>query len=147
MIHKFINQPNKYPQTKPNKIFPHIFLSHHVFRRSPALIPIIPQAYICHGVHGPCPKKIFDTIAAIAPTMKPDSAPNTNPVTIITNEVGCTLGKAANGTRLTAATAAKIAKMTTSLVEISRISKRAKKGNIVMEIGRASCRQIEQRAN
>src|SRR5699024_8038055 len=93
IIHKFINQPNKYPQTKPKSNLPHICFIHHLFRNNPAVMPIIPQAYICHGVQGPCPKNIFDTIAATAPTINPDSAPKTSPATIITKDVGCTLGK------------------------------------------------------
>src|SRR5699024_5316415 len=92
------------------------------------------QAYICHGVQGPCPKNIFDTIAATAPTINPDSAPKTSPATIITKDVGCTLGKGANGTRLTAAIAAKIARITISRLVILPTSNRAKKGIIVRAI-------------
>ena len=33
--------------------------------------PTSPQASICHGVHGPCPKTMFEAIAATAPTAKP----------------------------------------------------------------------------
>ena len=47
--------------------------------------------------------KILDTIAAVAPIIKPVSLPNTIAETIMTKEVGCTLGKIENGTRLTAA--------------------------------------------
>ena len=50
--------------------------------------------------------KILDTIAAVAPIIKPVSLPNTIAETIMTKEVGCTLGKIENGTRLTAAIAA-----------------------------------------
>ena len=35
-----------------------------------------PQPAICHGVHGPCPKKKFDVSAAIAPTTKPGAPPS-----------------------------------------------------------------------
>ena len=37
--------------------------------------------------------KILDTIAAVAPIIKPVSLPNTIAETIMTKEVGCTLGK------------------------------------------------------
>src|SRR5699024_3443088 len=132
IINKFINQPNTYPQIKPNNTLPHNCFIHQRLRNKPAVIPSMPQAYICHGVQGPCPKNILDTIAATAPTIKPDSAPNTKPAIIMTNEVGCTLGNNANGIRLTAAIAANIARMTTSRLDIFRTSNRTKKGIIVM---------------
>ena len=44
----------------------------------------IPHAYICQGVQGPCPKKIFDTKAVIAPMTKPFWLPNTRADTIMT---------------------------------------------------------------
>ena len=38
--------------------------------------PTPPQAAICHAVHGPWPKKTFDTSAVIAPTAKPGTGPS-----------------------------------------------------------------------
>ena len=44
---------------------------------SPAPItPVAPQPAICHGVHGPWPKKKFDASPAIAPTAKPGPPPS-----------------------------------------------------------------------
>ena len=45
-------------------------------RASPAPItPVAPQAAICHGVHGPWPKKKFEVSAASAPTANPGAPP------------------------------------------------------------------------
>ncbi len=129
-----MNQPNKYPHTKPNMHLPQTVFNHHALRNNPAVIPIMPHAYICQGVQGPWPRKKFDTIAATAPTMKPDSAPNTMPAIMIINEVGCTLGKPAKGTRPTAAIAASMASNTTSRPATSLHSKRAKNGSIIHAI-------------
>ena len=38
--------------------------------------PTPPHATICHGVHGPCPKKKFEASAATAPTAKPGAPPS-----------------------------------------------------------------------
>lgn len=96
---KFIIQPNKSQQLLRKEVFP-IAFHKNVLRSKPAIKPIMPHENICHGVHGPCPK-ILDTIAAVAPIIKPVSLPNTIAETIMTKEVGCTLGKIENGTRLT----------------------------------------------
>ena len=39
-------------------------------------IPTPPQAAICHAVHGPWPRKTFDTSAVSAPTANPGTAPS-----------------------------------------------------------------------
>jgi hypothetical protein len=39
-------------------------------------MPTPPHAHICHGVHGPCPKKTFEAKAATAPTAKPGAPPS-----------------------------------------------------------------------
>ena len=39
-------------------------------------MPTTPQPAICHGVHGPWPKKTFDASAATAPTTKPGAPPS-----------------------------------------------------------------------
>ena len=47
-------------------------------RASPAPSnPAPAQPAICHGVHGPCPKKRFEASAATAPTMNPGAPPRT----------------------------------------------------------------------
>ena len=38
--------------------------------------PTRPKATICHGVHGPWPKKKFETSAAVAPTTKAGAPPS-----------------------------------------------------------------------
>ena len=37
--------------------------------------PVAPHPAICHGVHGPWPKKKFETSPASAPTTNPGPAP------------------------------------------------------------------------
>lgn len=68
--------------------------------------PISPHAYICQGVHIPCPKKKLDTSAASAPTAKPPRLPRTAPAMIQIAVTGLTSGKGANNTRPAAAIAA-----------------------------------------
>jgi hypothetical protein len=46
--------------------------------RAPAA-PHAPQASICHGVHGPCPRKKLETSAAVAPTAIPARSPSAAP--------------------------------------------------------------------
>jgi len=50
---------------------------------APAM-PQAPQASICHGVHGPCPRKKFDASAATAPVVKPARAPSAAPAAMTT---------------------------------------------------------------
>lgn len=121
---KFMIQPNKKPTKNPYSSLPHNFFIKNVLRSKPAIKPIIPHENICHGVHGPCPKKMLDTIAAVAPIINPVSLPNTIAETIMTKEVGCTLGKIENGTRLTAAIAANTATRTISRETNAFLSKR-----------------------
>ena len=46
-------------------------------RASPApSTPVAPHAAICHGVHGPWPKKKLDASPAIAPTANPGPPPS-----------------------------------------------------------------------
>ncbi len=59
-----------------------------VFCSAPAVKPTNPPLSICHGVQGPCPRKMLETKAAPAPTTNPLSAPKTTAVTIITKVVG-----------------------------------------------------------
>ena len=75
--------------------------------KSPAPYPTRPHAYICHGVHGPCPKKKFDASAANAPTMNPLFLPNTTPAMIATALTGLKSGIGANRIRPAAASAAR----------------------------------------
>ena len=58
--------------------------------KAPDKKPIMPKAIICHGVHGPCPKKNPDTKAVRAPHKNPDCLPNMTPVIIIMAAQGFT---------------------------------------------------------
>src|SRR5436190_15601844 len=71
--------------------------------------PQPPQASICHGVHGPWPRKKFDASAARAPTPKPARAPSAAPAATAITVTGCTPGIAAKRTRPPAAAAASVA--------------------------------------
>src|SRR5512132_2454517 len=71
--------------------------------------PQPPQASICHGVQGPCPRKKFDTSAASAPTPKPARAPRAAPAATAITVTGWTPGIAAKRTRPPAAAAASVA--------------------------------------
>src|SRR4051794_31576787 len=71
--------------------------------------PTPPQASICHGVHGPCPKNTLEVRAATAPTANPGAPPSTYPPSSTMSVVGLTLGIGANATRPSAASAAKVA--------------------------------------
>src|SRR3954453_2880953 len=68
--------------------------------------PTLPQAAICHGVHGPWPKNRFDTSAASAPTANPGAPPRAKPENSTMSVVGLTLGTAANAIRPITASAA-----------------------------------------
>lgn len=41
------------------------------FENIPPIAPAVPHAIICHGVHGPWPRKIFETKAEMVPIKKP----------------------------------------------------------------------------
>src|SRR5262245_5661163 len=71
--------------------------------------PHNPHPSICQGVHEPCPRKKFDTNAAIAPTAKPLLAPSVTPATTAITVTGCTPGNGANSTRPAAAAAPSVA--------------------------------------
>ncbi len=51
-----------------------------------------PKHSICHGVHGPCPKKKFDTNADSAPTRKPAPGPRHTPVMTTNAPMGFNCG-------------------------------------------------------
>ena len=44
--------------------------------RPAPITPVAPQAAICHGVHGPWPKKKFEVSPASAPTANPGPPPS-----------------------------------------------------------------------
>src|SRR5436190_21208872 len=71
--------------------------------------PHPPHANICHGVHGPWPRKKFDASAARAPTPKPARAPSAAPAATAITVTGWTPGIAAKRTRPPAAAAASVA--------------------------------------
>lgn len=66
-------------------------------------------------VHGPCPKKIFETMADNAPVKKPASAPKYIPVIIVIAATGLKPGITTNNIR----PATEIAAIT-AIVKISR---------------------------
>src|SRR5512132_15126 len=78
--------------------------------------PQPPQASICHGVQGPCPRKKFDTSAASAPTPKPARAPSAAPAATAITVTGWTPGIAAKRTRPPAAAAASVATSASDLL-------------------------------
>ena len=75
----------------------------------PAIAPHRPHVSICHGVHGPWPRKALETRAAMAPTAAPARGPSATPVTIVMAVTGCAEGIATNSTRPAAAAAASVA--------------------------------------
>ena len=58
--------------------------------------PIIPKVNICHGVHGPCPKKQLETKAEIAPVKKPALLPRQIPEIITMASMGLNCGSIKN---------------------------------------------------
>ena len=72
----------------------------------PPTYPTTPQAYICHGLHNPWPKKKLLVSAASAPTMKPLRGPNVAPAMMAIAESGLKSGMGANRMRPAAAHAA-----------------------------------------
>src|ERR1700761_8130109 len=65
--------------------------------------PVAPHPAICHGVHGPWPKKKLEARPASAPTAKPGPLPSAYPDTSTMSVVGLTLGTAAKAIRPSAA--------------------------------------------
>ena len=57
-------------------------------KRMPATKPIIPNENICQGVHGPCPKKKFETNPVTLPTKNPVSPPKHTPAIITSATTG-----------------------------------------------------------
>src|SRR4051794_126691 len=72
-------------------------------------MPTAPHPAICHTVHGPCERKMLETIAVTAPTANPGTAPSAYPANRTMSVVGLTFGKAANASRPTTASAASAA--------------------------------------
>src|SRR5919108_681122 len=60
--------------------------------RSAPDTPTAPQPAICQTVHGPCDRKMLETIAVTAPTAKPGIAPRAKPANSTMSVVGFTLG-------------------------------------------------------
>src|SRR6476661_3366399 len=84
---------------------------------SPPSRPAPPQPTICHGVHGPCPKKTFDASAATAPTANPGTGPSAYPAKSAMSVVGFTFGIGANAIRPTVARAASAATSESTLAD------------------------------
>src|SRR5712691_1672534 len=89
-------------------------------RRGASSAPAAPQpphASICQGVHSPCPRKKFETNAAVAPTPTPARAPSATPLITARSVTGCTSGTGASSTRPAAAAAASVAITAISFAE------------------------------
>ncbi len=71
--------------------------------------PVTPQAAICHGVHGPWPKKKLEVRPASAPTTNPGPPPSAKPAINTMSVVGLTFGRAAKAIRPSAASVASVA--------------------------------------
>ena len=83
--------------TKPNIHIAVRFLGKNPFlKHAPATKPIIPKVNICHGVHGPCPKKKFETNPVTAPIKNPASPPKQIPDIIISATTGLNWGSIKN---------------------------------------------------
>ena len=95
--------------TKPQAYSAHARSSAPWSERTPPRYPTSPHAYICQGVHDPCPKKKFDTRAATAPTTNPERRPRAAPATMAMALTGLTSGIGAKSTRPAAAVAARTA--------------------------------------
>src|SRR5262245_43283552 len=87
--------------------------------------PHAPQASICHGVHGPWPRKKFEASAATAPVAKPARAPSAAPAATVITVTGCTPGTATKSTRPAAATAASVATSAISFDALGPVSSQA----------------------
>ena len=60
--------------------------------KTPAKKPTRPKPNICHGVHGPWPKNIFDISPAAAPVINPASALNATAVSMTMAHTGLNCG-------------------------------------------------------
>ena len=100
----------------------------------PAKNPMIPKLNICHGVHGPCPKKKLETNALTAPTKKPDSAPKQTPAIITIAIMGLNCGNIKKAARPATAIADSMAITINSLDCGFLFSNTIKKGIMVQII-------------
>lgn len=107
MIH-----PYKNPETKPQ--IANAQTGTFLFAINPEIIPTIPRANICHGVHAPCPKYMLDAKAIIVPIKNPVSGPLTRAPMIKMNNSGFNDENAARKIRPATAKAQIIAIKTTS---------------------------------
>src|SRR5262245_18560872 len=92
--------------------------------RAPAS-PQAPQPSICHGVHGPWPRKKFDASAASAPVANPALGPSAAPAATVITVTGWTPGMATKRTLPAAATAASVATRTISFEAVGPVSSQA----------------------
>src|SRR6476469_2486348 len=115
-----ISQSNRKPQTMPYAASAQRFRSGRPIAAAPA--PTSAQPIICHGVHGPWPRKAFETRAAAPPVAMPARAPRVAPVTATIIVNGCTLGMNANSTRPPAAAAASAATRASSRLRLGPVS-------------------------
>src|SRR5690242_10087557 len=118
--HTSISQSNRNPQTMPYAASAQRFRSGRPIAAAPA--PTSAQPIICHGVHGPWPRKAFETRAAAPPVAMPARAPRVAPVTATIIVTGCTLGMNANSTRPPAAAAASAATRASSRLRLGPVS-------------------------
>ena len=93
------------------------------FPQRPQRSPVIPQPNICHGVHGPCPRKTFETKALVHPTRKPGNGPKTSPQSAVRKVTGWMLGRGAKTTRDMAVKALRVEISAICLVPMTLASK------------------------
>ena len=98
--------------------------------RIPARKPMTPNANICHGVSGPCPKNILLTKPVTAPTRKPASPPNATFAIMMTAVTGLNWGSIKNAIRPATPMAQSTAVITGSLAWGFRLSKISAKGSM-----------------
>src|SRR6476646_8611121 len=102
-----IVQSNPNPHATPNAARAKRFRS--TLGIQPAITPTRPHASICHGVHGPWPRNMFEASAAPAPVARPALGPRLMPAIATSIVTGWTFGIAANTSRPAAAAAARAA--------------------------------------
>ena len=101
-----------------------------LFPSAPAIRPTAPKPHICHGVHGPCPKKKSETNPLSAPTRKPACGPRNAPAIIAIALTGLKLGVIKNIARPQTAIAVSTAIIITSPVFGLLLSNDTAKGTI-----------------
>ena len=85
---------------------------------------------ICHGVHGPCEKRMLETSMVTAPTRKPVSPPRAAPARIVNASTGLHWGSMKKAARPATPSAQSTAVTTSSRARGLRPSKVRKNGSM-----------------